>query len=76
MDEFAVQEKVEFGPLLLRIREGESRYGIPSATLYEWAAGGVIPGFIRQGRSVRIHREIFEDYLRREAIGPRDGGIR
>lgn len=54
--------------VLSKIREGAVRYGIPPATLYDWAASGV-PGFVRHGRSVRIHREIFERWLAQQAQG-------
>lgn len=53
--------------ILLRIKEGEARYGYPASTLYEMAAGGVVPGFVRAGRSVRIHRAIFEEWLATQA---------
>lgn len=51
---------------LLRIKEGEQRYHIPAPTLYEMAAKG-IPGFVRMGRSVRIHRLLFEKWLDEQA---------
>jgi excisionase family DNA binding protein len=60
------------GALLLRIPEGEKRYGYPKSTLYQWAASRVVPGFIKQGRSVRIHTEIFEQWLEKQAKAPRD----
>jgi excisionase family DNA binding protein len=53
-------------PYLLRIKEAEERYRIPAATLYEMAARGV-PGFVRMGRSVRIHRQQFERWLDAQA---------
>jgi len=56
------------GPLLLRIRDGAMRYGIAPSTLYAMAASGA-PGFVRRGRSVRIHREIFEHWLAQQAGG-------
>jgi len=56
------------GPLLLHIRDGAVRYGIAPSTLYAMAAGGS-PGFVRRGRSVRIHREIFEKWLAQQAGG-------
>jgi len=55
--------------ILLRIKEGEARYGYPASTLYEMAAGGIVPGFVRAGRSVRIHRAIFEEWLEQQARG-------
>jgi len=55
--------------VLLRIKEGEARYGYPASTLYEMAAGGMVPGFVRAGRSVRIHRAIFEEWLEQQARG-------
>jgi excisionase family DNA binding protein len=58
--------------LLLRIREAAQRYEYAPSTLYEWAAGGVVPGFVRVGRSVRIHREVFEKWLEEQAKAPRD----
>jgi excisionase family DNA binding protein len=58
--------------LLLRIPEAARRYEYAPSTLYEMAAGGVVPGFIRVGRSVRIHREIFEKWLEEQAKAPRD----
>ena len=54
------------GAYLLRIKEGEERYHIPAPTLYEMAAKG-IPGFVRMGRSVRIHRLRFEQWLDAQA---------
>ncbi len=54
------------GAYLLRIKEGEERYHIPAPTLYEMAAKGV-PGFVRMGRSVRIHRLRFEQWLDEQA---------
>ncbi len=51
---------------LLRIKEGEERYHNPAPTLYEMAAKG-IPGFVRMGRSVRIHRLRFEQWLDAQA---------
>ncbi len=57
------------GSLLLRIKEGEARYGYPASTLYEMAAGGIVPGFVRAGRSIRIHRAIFEEWLEQQARG-------
>jgi len=62
---------VNDGPLLLHIRDGSVQYGIPISTLYQWAASGV-PGFVRRGRSVRIHREIFEQWLENLARGGND----
>ncbi len=59
------------GAYLLRIKEGEERYHIPAPTLYEMAAKG-IPGFVRMGRSVRIHRLRFEQWLDAQAATPRD----
>lgn len=56
------------GPLLLRIREGSVKYGIPLSTLYTMAASGS-PGFVRRNRSLRIHREIFEHWLAQQARG-------
>lgn len=58
--------------VLLRIKEGEARYGYPASTLYEMAAGGAVPGFVRAGRSVRIHRAIFEEWLAVQARGGDD----
>ncbi len=58
--------------VLLKVREGAVRYGITAATLYDWSASGVA-GFVRHGRSVRIHREIFERWLAQQAQGsPRE----
>jgi len=54
------------GAYLLRIKEGEERYHIPAPTLYEMAAKGT-PGFLRMGRSVRIHRLLFEQWLDAQA---------
>lgn len=54
--------------LLLTIREGSERYGYPQATLYEMAARG-IPGFVRNGRNIRIHRSTFEHWLAQQAGG-------
>jgi len=54
------------GAYLLRIKEGEERYHIPAPTLYEMAANGT-PGFVRMGRSIRIHRLLFEKWLDAQA---------
>lgn len=54
------------GAYLLRVKEAEERYHIPSPTLYEMAANGT-PGFVRMGRSVRIHRRLFEQWLDAQA---------
>ncbi len=58
-------------PLTATIKEGEEDYGYPGATLYEMAARGV-PGFVRNGRNIRIHRAVFERWLEEQAQGPRD----
>ncbi len=58
-------------PIMVTIKEGEEDYGYPVATLYEMAARGV-PGFVRNGRNIRIHREVFEAWLEEQARGPRD----
>lgn len=55
-------------PLLLTMKEGGARYGFPLSTLYELAAKGV-PGFVRTGRAVKVHRVIFEEWLHRQAGG-------
>jgi len=47
------------------------RYGIAPSTLYAMAASGS-PGFVRRGRSVRIHRGIFEQWLAQQAGGNED----
>jgi len=62
------KEHEQGAPLTLRIREGAVRYGYPQSTLYEWSLRGV-PGFIRVGRSVRIHRPTFEAWLTQQAGG-------
>lgn len=56
---------------LLRIKEGEEIYHIPAPTLYEMAAKGT-PGFVRMGRSIRIHRLRFEQWLDAQSATPRD----
>ncbi len=58
--------------VLLRIPEGQKRYGFAASTLYVWAAGGVVPGFVKIGRAVRIHRETFERWLEEQAKTPRE----
>ncbi|MGI8857535.1 MAG: hypothetical protein ACR2JW_17515 [Thermomicrobiales bacterium] len=58
--------------VMATIKEGEEDYGYPGATLYEMAARGV-PGFVRNGRNIRIHRPTFERWLEEQAQGPRDG---
>ncbi len=58
-------------PIMATIKEGVEDYGYPVATLYEMAARGV-PGFVRNGRNIRIHREVFEGWLEQQAQGPRD----
>ncbi len=59
------------GSLMSTIRETEEWSGYPSATLYEMAARGV-PGFVRNGRNIRVHRPTFERWLEEQAQGPRD----
>lgn len=54
--------------VLLTIRDGSERYGYPQATLYEMAARGT-PGFVRNGRNIRIHRPTFEHWLETQAGG-------
>jgi hypothetical protein len=58
--------------VLLTIRNGKARYGIPESSLYEMRLKGV-PGFVTIGRSVRIHRPTFEKWLEEQAqVGIRD----
>ncbi len=57
--------------LMSTIRETEEWSGYPAATLYEMAARG-IPGFVRNGRNIRVHRPTFERWLEEQAQGPRD----
>ncbi len=57
--------------LMSTIRETEEWSGYPVATLYEMAARGV-PGFVRNGRNIRVHRPTFERWLEEQAQGPRD----
>lgn len=66
MEALEYTRTVADGAYLLRIKEGEERYHIPAPTLYEMAAKG-IPGFVRMGRSVRIHRLRFEQWLDAQA---------
>ncbi len=58
--------------VMATIKEGEEDYGYPGATLYEMAARG-LPGFVRNGRNIRIHRPTFEAWLEEQAQRPRDG---
>jgi len=58
-------------PVMATIKEAEADYGYPGATLYEMAARAV-PGFVRNGRNIRIHRPTFERWLEEQAQGPRD----
>ncbi len=56
------------GPLLLPMKEGGTKYGIPLSSMYELAAKGT-PGFVRTGRAVKVHRLIFEQWLAQQAGG-------
>jgi len=59
------------GSLLISIRQAADEYGYPDATLYEMNQKGV-PGFVRNGRNIRVHRQVFEAWLREQAQGSRD----
>jgi len=54
--------------LLLTMKEGGAKYGIPLSSMYELAAKGT-PGFVRTGRAVKVHRLVFEGWLLRQAGG-------
>lgn len=58
-------------PVLDTIRGTSEWSGYPAAILYEMAARG-LPGFVRNGRNIRVHREAFEGYLRQQAAGNDD----
>jgi excisionase family DNA binding protein len=45
------------------IDEAAIRAGISKRTLYRWIDAKTVPGVIRQGRIVRIHRKLYEQWL-------------
>jgi excisionase family DNA binding protein len=57
------------GALLLRPAEAAALLAVSRTRVYELAARGDLPGVIRLGGSVRIHRPTLEAWLREEAGG-------
>lgn len=70
---------IEFGPdaanpLLLRDREAARLLGISREKMSLLMRRGEVPGVIRLGRSVRIHRPTLERWLAEQAVAVREGG--
>jgi len=58
-------------PLVLRITEAADLLGISRSKMYELVMSGKLPGVIRIGRSVRVHRPALEPWLE-DQVGPSD----
>jgi len=47
----------------LTIRQAASIANVSLRTLHRWLGRGIVPGVIRQGRVVRIHKQSFDRWL-------------
>ena len=50
-------------PATLTIRQAASIANVSLRTLLRWLGRGIVPGVIRQGRVVRIHKQSFDRWL-------------